>query len=92
MLDVAIYQAEDDLGLVGLRGCLQHVGDDLHLMILDLSSHRGTAHAISVNDNLLGEPAGVLLEVPDGLTDEGLDDLSPLNRGQLLLDLSSALV
>jgi hypothetical protein len=92
MLDVAVNQAEDDLGLVSLRGRLQHVGDDLHLMFLDLSSHGGTAHAVSVNDDLLGEPAGVLLEVPDGLADKVLDDLSPLNCGEDLLDLSPALV
>jgi hypothetical protein len=92
MLDVAIDQAEDDLGPVSLRGGLQHVSDDLHLMLLNLSSHGGAAHTVSVNDDLLGEPAGVLLEVANSLADKGLDDLSPLNCGEDLLDLSPALV
>ena len=87
-MTVAIYQTEDNFRLVRLRTDLQHVGDDFHLMILDFISHIGTTHAISIYDNLLREFTGILLIVPESLTDEVLNDLSSLNCGQDLLDFS----
>jgi hypothetical protein len=59
-------------------------------MILDLSCHTGTAHTISINNNLLREPASIRLEVPESIDYEVLDDLSCLNRGKGLLDLPFA--
>ena len=53
MLDVAVNQAIEDLGLVSWRGVLEQVSDYLHFVLLDLSSHCGTTHAVSVNDDLL---------------------------------------
>lgn len=92
MVDVAFYQAKDDLGLLSIWCGLQHVSDDLNLMVLDLSCHYLPAHSISINDNLVREPASILLVVLESIDNKVLDDLSYLNRDQGFLDLPFAQV
>ena len=53
VLDVAVNQAIEDLGLVSWRGVLKQISDYLHFVLLYLSSHSGAAHTVSVNDDLL---------------------------------------
>jgi hypothetical protein len=80
-MTVAINKADDNFWLIILSGCLQHVGDNFHLMILDFISHSGTTHTVSIYYNLLREFTCILLKVPDSLSDKVLNDLSSLNCG-----------
>jgi hypothetical protein len=53
VLNVAVNQAVDNLGLVACSSGLKHVTDDLNFVVLDLLGHGGTTHTVSVDDNLL---------------------------------------
>ena len=88
VLNVAIYQTEYYLGLVSLGRGLKHVCNYFNLVLLNLRSHRRTAHTISVDDNLIRKCLSLFVEVSDSLIYESLDNLSSLNGSEDLLDLS----
>ena len=89
VLDVAVNQAIEDLGLVSWRGVLEQVSDYLHFVLLDLSSHCGTTHAVSVNDDLLRETFSIFLIITHGIINETLKDVGSLKCCEQLLDLSA---
>lgn len=88
MLNVAIYKAVDNLRLVARGWVLKQIGDDFDLMFLDFGGHAWPTHTISVDDNLLRETLGVLLEFAHCLINEGLNNIGTLNCNKDLLDFS----
>ena len=91
VLNVPVNQAVDDPGLVPGLLVLNGIGDRLHFDLFDEGSHGGSAHAISVDDDLLREVACVASVLTDGLDDEvSQNDLS-LVRDHSLLNLLSRL-
>ena len=91
VLDVAVDQAVHDLRLVSLGRVLKHVGDDFDFMALDLSGHRRTTHAVSVDNNLIRKCLSFFVEVSNSLVNEILDNFSSLNGCENLLNLSLCL-
>lgn len=76
MLDVAVDQAVEDLGLISWGRILEQVSDHLDLMFLDFSCHCWASHAISINDDLLGKSLSIFLIIAHGIVDEALEGLS----------------
>jgi hypothetical protein len=91
VLDVAVNQAIEDLGLVSWRGFLEQVSDLPHFVLLDLSSHCGTTHAVSINDDLLRETFSIFLIITHGIINEILKDFGSLNCCEQLLDFFASL-
>ena len=57
-------------------------------MFLDFGGHAWPTHTISVDDNLLRETLGVLLEFAHCLINEGLNNIGTLDCNKDLLDFS----
>ena len=92
VLNVAVYYAVNDLGLVALGGLLEHVHDLLDLFGLHFSSQAGSTSAISVNDDLLRQHLVVFLVLADHFKDELADHGSAALGDQVLLNLPSVLL
>lgn len=82
VLDVAVDQTVEDLGLVSWLGVLEQVSDHLHLMLLNFSSHGGTTHTVSVNDDLLREAFSIFLIITHGIINEVLKDVRSLKSNK----------
>jgi hypothetical protein len=89
LVNVAVNQTVEYLGLVFWREVLEQVSDDHHFVLLDLSSHCGTTHAISVNDDLLRETISIFLIIIHCIINETLKYVGSLKCCEQLLDFSA---
>lgn len=88
VLDVAVNQAVEDIGLVSWICVLEQVSDHPHFVLLYHSSHSWTSNAVSVNDDFLRETIIIILIITHGIIDEALKDICSLYSNYQFLKLS----